>query len=109
MSSDLDLRGEAVQLFELLQSNLELRAKGEPNRDALGAVREIATIWRSRGLLSYAGFALSMAPDLAWGDGELVRRISQEAIDQLGEAANSEPRNSWDAIAADNASQGHAL
>ncbi|SRR6266568_92578 len=99
MPPDPVLRTEALRLFELLHSSPVLRAKGEPNHDALGAVQEIATVWRSRGLLSYAGFALSRAPDLAWGDGELVRRVSQEAIDQLGEAANEEPRNSWDAIA----------
>ena len=99
MPPDPSLRAEALRLFELLQSSPELRAKGEPNPDALGAVREIAIVWRSRGMLSYAGIALSMAPDLAWGDGELLQRISQEAIDQLREAANNEPRNSWDAIA----------
>jgi hypothetical protein len=87
MPPDPVLRTEALRLFELLHSSPVLRAKGEPNRDALGAVQEIATVWQSRGLLSYAGFALSRAPDLAWGDGELVRRVSQEAIDQLGEAA----------------------
>ena len=99
MPPDPDLHREALRLFDLLRPSPELWAKGKPNRDALGAVLEIATAWRSRGLLSYAGFALSMAPDLAWGDGELVRRVSREAIDQLSAAANREPPNGWDAIA----------
>lgn len=42
---------------------------------------------------------MAQAPDLAWGDGKLMRQISRNAIKQLTEAANQKPVNSWDAIA----------
>ena len=97
MSSASELRAEAIGLFDLIHRGRSSNEK--PDHEALKVVTETASAWRSQGLLSYAGLAMAQAPDLAWGDGKLVRQIARSAIKQLIEAANQKPLNGWDAIA----------
>jgi hypothetical protein len=97
MSAASELRAEAIRLFDLVHRGRS--SKEKPDHEALKVVTETASAWRSQGLLSYAGLAMAQAPDLAWGDGKLVRQLSRNAIEQLIEAANQKPVNNWGAIA----------
>jgi hypothetical protein len=63
-------------------------AKG-PDYKGLEQIGEIVAAWRAEGQHFYAGFALTQAVHLAWGDGDAVVACSVEAMQEFQAAVAS--------------------
>lgn len=81
----------AEAFLPFLRARFDYNPANGPHYQALERVREIAAAWRAECQHFYAGYALTQAVDLAWGDGDAVVACSVDAMHDF-EAAVASPQ-----------------
>src|SRR5438128_735277 len=85
--------------------DLLIRARGvgishHANPEALGLLKQAASIWRSEGRHMHAGYAMSLAQEAAWGNGEEVDACIRAAVQDYRNCVFNSPADSHESLAA---------
>jgi hypothetical protein len=85
--------------------NILIRARGfgishHGNPEALAQLKRAASIWRSEKRHMHAGYAMSLAHDAAWGDGEEVDSCIRASLEDFRNSVITSPPDSHEILAA---------